>query len=208
MTILSSILNWDMKHLQMCEMWAAGTKAIGGWSFDDDVAAIDNGDGTVSLKLTAHGMVVGSHIMIAGTTNYDGCHIIAAADPEADSNHFSIGATYVAEDVQDTAKLHIGIAPGVPFRVLESRLNLGAVGGGVEDYNITLDSGHHASLDGALVTTAMNAVDRSLDEWSDNKRFFNAGDAILYTYPNTGGPQTWGLEVKYAVLSGEQSNIW
>ncbi|GAG83006.1 unnamed protein product, partial [marine sediment metagenome] len=46
MTILNSpILAWDMKHIQLCEMWAGGTTAkgiTGNTAFDDNIAAIDN----------------------------------------------------------------------------------------------------------------------------------------------------------------------
>jgi len=211
MGILNSpILAWDMRNIQLCQMFAAGTKAIG-FSFDDNIAAIENAAaGTVSLKVTAHGMSVSSHIIISGTTNYDGCHIIQDANPESDSNHFSILATYVAEDIQDTASLIIGVAPGVPFRIIESRLHLGAAGGAVENYTITLDSGHPAAAyhDITLATNAMNAATQAIDDWSDKLRFFNTADLVYYAYPNTGGPQTWGLEVNYAVLSGDQTNIF
>ena len=62
----------------------------------DDVAAVDNGDGTVTLAAAAHGFTVGGGdtVTIAGTTNYDGAEVLAAA---TDADNLVITAGYVAE---------------------------------------------------------------------------------------------------------------
>lgn len=197
--LCTPIVNWDLKNLKLCEMKAAGTAAMN--TTLDNAAAADKGGGEVRIPCTGHGFKQYSHIGIRGSTAYNGTFIISDADPESDSNYFNIYTTYTAEDFAGTETLRPELDPEVMFQVLDFRLHLGAAGGASENFKIQLDSGQPAGslhdwvpldLDMELLT------DVHLD-WSKKLMFFNNNDKFVFTYPNTGGPQNWGLEAKYLV---------
>ena len=185
---------WDRSQITVCEIIASGTKAVNNTL--DAAAAVDATGGLVTIPLTAHGFAKGSMIGIRGSVAYNGVYEIAAVATDT----CNIYATYVAETFAGSETVRPELAPGVPFRMIESRLQLSAVGGAVENYVINLDSGHGSAFDTAIVTTAMNAVAQSLDLWDDKERFFNAADLVYFTYTNTNN-KTWGLEVKYEILN-------
>ncbi len=65
----------------------------------DNEAAVDNGDGTVSMPSTGHTFIVGDYVVIADTDNYDGNHKVVGVSGADD---FEIVATYVAETFAGT----------------------------------------------------------------------------------------------------------
>jgi len=192
----SSIIPWDLKNMDVCELIASGSAAMNNTL--DNAVAVDQGGGIVKIPCTGHGFVAGSMIGIRGSTNYDGTYEIIDDDPDSDSNAFTIYATYVSEEFSGSETVRPELEPGVPFQVLEARLHLSAVGGAAENYVITLDSGHGSAFDIDLVTENMNAQADIDTDWTDTYHFFNDDDRLLFTYANSNG-KTWGLEVKYAV---------
>lgn len=60
----------------------------------DATAVVDNGDGTVEVPLTAHGLTDSDIIYISGTANYDGLYALGS---QANTDSITITATYVAE---------------------------------------------------------------------------------------------------------------
>ena len=72
---------------------APTTTALGAVNLDDD-NAVDLGSGKVGLPATAHGLEPSAPVVISGTTNYDGYHVLA---PETSANQLVISATYVSE---------------------------------------------------------------------------------------------------------------
>lgn len=66
--------------------------------------AVDVGGGLVKLPVTDHGMVMGDVVLINGTTNYDGVHILPS-QAAGDAINLIITAAYVAETfaITDTA---------------------------------------------------------------------------------------------------------
>ncbi|MFA5868038.1 MAG: hypothetical protein WC891_08835 [Actinomycetota bacterium] len=65
----------------------------------DAAAAVDNGDGTVTLPCAAHGFIDGDTVTIAGTTNYNGAEVLGVA---SDADNLVITAAYVAETFDGT----------------------------------------------------------------------------------------------------------
>ncbi len=182
---------WDERHAVIDKQLWSGTGALNGTL--DNSAVVDTGGGLVTIAITAHGMVVGNMIIIAGTTNYDGVHIIRAVAV----NSIDILATFVAETPAgtETYKTCFQIDPTTQdYMGYEIRLTLSAAGGSVENYTVNLDSINGAAWDIELVTEAMNAQQYVDTVWAlDERRYFNGGDVILFNYANTNG-RTWGLE--------------
>lgn len=194
MGILVTPIVWDLRHVQVCEMKAAGTKAV--MNTLNNAAAVDAGNGQVTIPCDTHGFLAGSHIGIRGSTNYDGTYEIVSVAADT----FNIYATYVAENFTGLETLRPELEPGRPFRILEARFLLNAVGGAAEDYTISLDSGlvGAAKHDVVFVAEDMNAQSQIITDWTDKLRFFRSDDKILFTYANSNN-KNWGLEVKYIV---------
>ena len=199
--LCSTVVTWDLKNLQVCEMVAAGTAKPMHTTLDN-AAAYDKGSGVVRIPCTTHGFSNYSHIGIRGSTNYDGTYKIIDEDPESDSDYFNIYATYVAETFAGTETLRPELEPGQFFRILEARLHLSAVAGQADVFSIDLDSGQPAGLlhDVKLATQDMDSVADYIKYWGDELRFFNNNDRIIFTFPNA-GTKNWGLEVKYLITT-------
>lgn len=60
----------------------------------DNAAAVDNGDGTVNIPITAHGLTAGRRVTLASTTNYNNTYEVVAV-PDADT--ITITETYASE---------------------------------------------------------------------------------------------------------------
>lgn len=193
--LCSTVVSWDLKNLQLCEIKAAGTGKPMHTTLDNDVA-VDAGSGVVTIPCTAHGYSALSHLGIRGSTNYDGTYeLISVA-----TNSFNIYATYVAETFAGTETLRPELEPEHFFRILEARLHLSAVAGQADVFSIDLDSGQPAGLlhDVKLATQDMNAVKDYIKYWGDELRFYNNNDRIIFTFPNA-GTKNWGLEIKYLI---------
>lgn len=196
MTILTSpVLPWDMKYVQLCEIWAG--RADGGMSHGmNDGPASDLGNGLVRFPIIGTAFSVGSHVNIAGSVNYDGDYIVQAIA----AGSFDVYATYVAEAFNPPDEVvQPKIRPGCSFRVLEVRFHL-SDDGDQEDFDIILNSGHNAALDVTLDSQNMGGITQHIVDWSKQKRFFNKTDSIYFTHANT-LDRAWGLEVKYQVFN-------
>lgn len=183
---------WDERHAVIDKQLWSGTGALNGTL--DNSAAADAGGGLVRIAITAHGMVVGNMIIIAGTTNYDGVHIIRAVAV----NTIDILATFVAETPAgtETYKTCFQIDPTTQdYMGYEARLTLSAVGGAAENYTVNLDSINGAAFDVELIDPEAMAAQQFVDTvWAlDQRRYFNGGDVIVFEYANSNG-RTWGLE--------------
>jgi len=185
---------WDRSQITVCELIASGTKKM--HQNLDHVAAVDATGGIVTIPCTGHGYAAGSMIGIRGSTNYNGVYEIVAVDTDT----FNVYADYVAETFINTETVRPEVAPGVPFRIIESRLQLSAAGGAAENYTITLDSAHGAAFDAALIAQDMTTATQLLTDWGEKFKVFNSGDIVYYGYANSNS-KTWGLEVKYEILN-------
>lgn len=65
----------------------------------DAAAAVDKGSGKVGIPITGHGFSTGQIIILSGTTNYDGTHLV---DSTSSTNEVVITDTYVAETFAGT----------------------------------------------------------------------------------------------------------
>lgn len=199
MTILcASIVPWNMRNIQLCEIKAAGTKAMNNTL--DNAAAVDAGSGQVTIPLTAHGFSALSHIGIRGSTNYnDSFELVSVA-----TNTFNIYATYVAETFAGTETVRPELHPEKFFRLLEARLHLSDTGKSTGDtFSMILDSGQPAGAyhDITIDSQDMNGLTQDIGDFSNLLKFFNDNDMLYFTFAN-GNSRNWGLEVKYAVLGG------
>jgi hypothetical protein len=65
----------------------------------DNAAAVDKGGGKVGIPITGHGFSTGQKIILSGTTNYDGTHLV---DTDSTTNEVVIVDTYNAETFAGT----------------------------------------------------------------------------------------------------------
>ena len=195
--LCSTVVCWDLKNLQLCEMKAAGSKPM--HAKLDNLAAVDAGSGLVTIPCTGHGFKAYSHIGLRLSTSYDGTYAIQSVTDDA----FNIYATFVEETfAAATVTVRPELEPEHFFRMLEVRLHLDAVGGAAEDFTVDLDSGQPAAEfhDLRLATQAM-AAEKNYDKyWGDELRFFNNNDRLIFQYAN-GNSKDWGLEVKYLIAT-------
>ena len=177
----------DIEHILM-----SGSKKMNGTL--DNTAVSDNGDGTVDIAITAHGQVVGNQVILAGTTNYDGVHAVKAIS----ANAITIAATYVAETPAGTETYFTCFQTNPTwqdYQIMEIRLTLSAAGGAAEAYTIDLDHESGAAWDVELDTVAdMTLISSAIWAAWEERRYFNGGDILTFTYANTNG-RTWGLEI-------------
>ena len=65
----------------------------------DNAVAVDKGGGKVGIPITGHGFSTGQKIILSGTTNYDGTHLV---DTDSTTNEVVIIDTYNAESFAGT----------------------------------------------------------------------------------------------------------
>lgn len=182
---------WNEKWAVIDHAYLSGTKAMN--STLANAAVIDNGDGTVGIGITAHGLSAGNKVLIAGTTNYNGVYTILSVG----TNVINIAANYVAETPAGTETYKSCFKASNDFQMMEVRLTLSAAGGVAEAYSIKLDHENGSKWDTTLETVAnMTAVTSDIWKAWQERRYFNKGDVIFFEYPNTNG-RTWGIEVVY-----------
>lgn len=188
---------WDVANIQIGRIWAANTA----YAMANTVTGVVEGT-TYDLRLTttsAHGYAVGSHLRVTpdGTTNYDGQYTVISL-PSATT--MEVYGVYGAVESAVTLAIKPAVAPGVPFRILETRLHCSGTCT-TENFTITLNSGFHASfLDAVLFSQPMAAVTSVVEDWSDTLRLFTADDSVEFGFANGNGIN-WGLEVIYQFLS-------
>ena len=192
----SDIQVWNVGNIQVGRIWAANTA----YAMAQTVTEVTEG-ATYELNLlfsAAHGYSAGSHLRIGtGTTSYNSAFVVKSV---IDATNVEVdGAPFVAEELALTATIQPAVAPGVPFRILETRLNASGTCG-TENFTITLDSGFDALLDVILFSQPMASVVDVTEDWSQSLRLFTADDAVVFGFANGNGIN-WGLEVIYQFLS-------
>lgn len=191
----SDIMVWDVANLQIGRIWAANTaKAMA-----NTVTEVTEG-ATYGLNFlfgALHGYSVGSHLRIpTGTTSYNGAFVVKSV---IDTSNVEVDGTYVADETSLTAVIVPAVAPGVPFRILETRFKASGTCA-TENFTMTLDSGFDSKLDVVPFSQAMAAVTNVVEDWSQSLRFFTADDAVVFGFANGNGIN-WGLECIYQFLS-------
>lgn len=197
----SNINFWDLGNIQQSAIFATGSGSINNTLSG---TVVDAGGGLVSIPCADHKYTADSYVYIYSTTNYDGTYIIQSTA----TNSFNIKATYVAETFSGdgTEIVSPGIAPGVPFRVLETRLHLSAVGGTSEDFQIEVSDTTNSAYNAVPASQDMNAVDDLIVDWSGKLKFFEARQPVIFTYNNTNS-RVWSLVVNFSFLS-ERNYRW
>ncbi len=186
---------WNERFHQIEIVRMNGTKKLNGTI--DNAAATDVG-GYATIPITAHGLTVGSTILIAGSVAYNGVHTIRTVPGV---NTIQLYTAYTAEVFAGTETYGIIVKPSTDFQFVESRLILSAASG-AENYVVKLDADAGATYDGTLITVAMNTLLQHIKVWmaTDEHRFFEEGDALLFEYANASN-RTWTLTVIYRVLA-------
>ena len=191
----SDVQVWNTGKIQIGRIWAANTAKV----MANTVTAVVAG-ATYGLNFTfgaLHGYSVGSHLRIpTGTTNYNGAFVVKSI---IGVSNVEVDGAFVAEETGLTAVIVPTVAPGVPFRILETRFKASDTCG-TENFTMTLDSGFDSKLDVVLFSQPMASVKNVVEDWSQSLRFFDADDAVVYGFAN-GNAINWGLEVVYQFLS-------
>ena len=188
---------WDERYRRIEKVRMTGTAALNGTL--DNTAVSDNGDGTVDIAITGHGLTEGSTIIISGTTNYDGVHTLLAV---GGADAITITATYVAETPAGSETYAVVFKPSYNakgWKLVETRFHLSGVSA-AESITYTLDADAGAAYDALLDSNALSGLTDDVIVWSDGdkRRYFDDGDAIVFGYTNTNA-ETWGLEIIYRV---------
>jgi len=174
-------------------------KGTGSWDSitgGDDKAVVDNGTFPYTVKLETganHNLTIGSHITIAGTTNYNGTFEVLASSA---TRYIYIAHKYIAEDITTSATFKITLAPGVPFEFGGFKLHLGGSAASA-DLTINLDAGagsgvHDTNIYTLAAATISGETDVILDWTNSPMPFLHKDDELDFAYVNT---QTFGLEV-------------
>jgi len=195
----SNINFWDLGKIQQGSIFTTGSGSINNTLSG---TVVDAGGGLVTIPSTGHGYAADSYVYMYGTTNYDGTYIIQSTATDS----FNILATYAAETFAGTETVQPGIAPGVPFRVLEIRLHLSAVGGTSEDFEVKVHSTVSDVWNVVPASQDMSAVDDLIVDWSGKLKFFEAREPVIFTYNNTNS-RVWSLVVNFSILS-ERNYRW
>jgi len=179
---------WNEKFMCNETIQMSGTRRLNGTL--DNTAVVNNGDGTVNIAITNHGLTAGCYVQILSTTNYNGVKKVISAP---DANTIKVQATYIAETPAGTETYKVAFQPYADFELLETRLKLSGASA-AENYIHLLDANAGAAFDATLDTTAMNGLTEKVIVWRDatKRRFFEIGDVIAATYVNTNN-LTWGL---------------
>jgi hypothetical protein len=190
------VQNWNEDFCVVEIQNMSGTRRLNGTLANS--AVVNNGDGTVNIVITNHGLTAGCYIQILNTTNYNGVHKVLAV---VDVNTIKIQATYVAETPAGTEVYRVALKPPVGFELMETRIKLDAASA-AENLVYLLDAKAGTSFDATLKTTAMSGLTEEVIVWRDatKRRFFEVGDIIYFTYPNANN-RTWGLTLVYRRLA-------
>jgi len=156
-------------------------------------AAVDNGDGTVTVSSPeAHGIAAGSRVYFTGTTNYNGTRDIISL-PTASGLKFK--ADYVAETFDGTETVSYVVAPGDAFILLGIEMHLSAAPNTADVFSCTVDSNAGSAWDQVVYSTTMvsgTTVDVSYPTYPVDRYFFD-GDKLVFAFANTDG-RTIGIK--------------
>lgn len=169
----------------------------------DNAAVVDNGDGTVDITITGHGLVANTWIKITGTTNYDGAHKVESAP---DVNSIYITATFVAETPAgtETYEVYYDMAnvekiPVKAWKPLQVRVTLSDTGAD-EALTITLDHATDSKYDYILDDDLnLNGILAGFVELSAEAHYLGKNDGLVFNFANSNN-RTIGLEIISEVL--------
>ena len=188
------MLDFDERYLVRKSFYVTGTKKMG--TVLDAGAITLNGDGTVTMGCTAHGLPVGTEIYIGGSVAYNGYHTLTAIA----TNTFTFAATETAEIMGGTETVEIRLHPEELFRLVEVRLHLNGASTTSENFTVTLDSAENAVYDAQLLYQDMNTFADYCYPWGNNAcHHMKATEAIVFAWPNSNS-KIWGLEAIYDVM--------
>jgi hypothetical protein len=157
-------------------------------------------DGQVTIQTTAaHGFLVGSHVYIEGTTNYDGLAEILAV-PAADT--FTIKAKYVAETFGGTETVKVAIVPDARFVFVGFSIKLSSAPSTSENFTITLDADDGSAYDVNVYTRDFSSASDTDVIWTvpeDELIPFEKLDKLRIAWTNTDG-RTFGLKLWFKRL--------
>ena len=156
-------------------------------------------DGQVTIQTTAaHGFVVGSHLYIEGTTNYDGVHEVLAT-PTTDK--ITIRAKFVAElFVAQTIK--VAIVPNARFVFVGFSIKMDAAPTQSESFTITLDSNDGQNFDVLVFSRNWSTLSDTDFIWTtpeDELIPFEKDDILRVAWTNT-NTKTYGLKLWFRRL--------
>jgi hypothetical protein len=183
---------WNEKYQVIRIDHMNGTKKLNGTL--NNAAAADAGDGYASIPITGHGLTAGTKIRIAGSTAYDGVHLILSV---IDANHIKINKTYVVEEFAGSETYAVAINPTFDFQLVETRLVL-ADAANAENFVVALDADEGATYDCTLKTEDMDSLKQDIELWmtGEQHRYFEQGDVIYFEFANT-ADDAWTLAVIY-----------
>jgi len=194
---------WDTRNRTIVHQIAKGAAAISGTL--DNLAMSDQGSGTARIPMTGHGFVAGSQVLIHGSTNYDGLHIITNVN---DVDTFDISVPQLMDsDRALPAEVFgggefcgvaiYGAAVNRSFRFIEARLHLSNTAAD-ETITMTIDSGYGAVFD--CVPKSENINGKTSWDWlPDVDLFYTKDDILKWTWAN-GNTREWGFELIYEVM--------
>ena len=164
-----------------------GAKATNGTLDNDD--AVDAGGGLVTIPITAHGLKVGSQIVIAGSVAYDGNYVVQAVA----ANTITVKATYVAEEFAGTETFVSGWK--MPYKGtiagIAAKLSAGVASSELMYINIDADRG--ADFDFSVDSHDFD----TLTNWAEmyaNPFPFDKDDIIMVTFANSTS-KTFGVRL-------------
>lgn len=191
------MLDFDERYMVRKSYYVTGTKKMG--TVLNAGAITLNGDGTVTMACTGHGLPVGTEIRIAGSVAYNDYFTLTAVT----ANTFTFAATETAETMGGTETVEIVLHPDELFRLLEIRLHLDTASAQADNLTITVDSGENAVYDCVIITQDTNGLADFPYCWGKGAcHHMKATDALIFAWANKDN-RTWGLEVVYDVIQAD-----
>lgn len=165
-----------------------GAKATNGTLANSAAAAVA-GTNLTRIAITAHGLKVGSMIHIAGTTNYDGNHVVKAVA----TNTIDIEATFVAETPAGSETFVSGWKMPYKGTIAGIAAKLSAGVAAPEVMYINVDANRGADFDFTVDSHDFNTV-TNWAEMYENPFPFDKDDIIMVTFANSTS-KTFGVRL-------------
>jgi len=158
----------------------------------------ENGVQRTILTTTSadHGYKAGSHVLITGSTNYDGMRYIEAVSA---NNKITIRGKFVAETPAGTETVRTAVYFDKPWELLGFRVHLNAASATSENLVVAKDSAKASAYDTKLYTKDMNGVQDIVYNF-ETPIALDPKDVVTFTWANT-NEKTYGIEVLHRVAS-------
>lgn len=157
------------------------------------VGPVHPDEGQVKFTTSAaHGFVVGSHVYIEGTTNYDGVYEIKAVPS---TTTFQIQAKFIAETPAGTETVKFAIKPNAEFFFVGFSIHLSAAPTTSENFTIDLDADDGAAWDVNIYTRDFSSNSDTDIIWvipEESRAPYEKADIIRFAWTNTDG-RTYGI---------------